>query len=138
MLIANYTKLYRYTFYADYYIYNVKDKTTVPLVADQAGGMYPDSMFSELQLTSEDIQYAGWSPVGNTIAYARGNNLYIWENGTSTQITKDGGPDVFNAIPDWVYEEEIYGTTSLLWFSPDGKQLAYLSIDETGVSDPLS
>ena len=41
---------------------------------------------------------------------------------------------MFNAIPDWVYEEEIYGTTSLLWFSPDGKQLAYLSIDETGVS----
>ncbi|KAH7306135.1 dipeptidyl peptidase IV N-terminal region-domain-containing protein [Rhexocercosporidium sp. MPI-PUGE-AT-0058] len=117
LFIANYTKLYRYTFYADYYVYNVKDKTTVPLVADQAG----------------DIQYAGWSPVGNTIAYARGNNLYIWSNGTSTQITKDGGPDVFNAIPDWVYEEEIYGTTSLLWFSPDGKQLAYLSIDETGV-----
>ncbi|KAL2068648.1 hypothetical protein VTL71DRAFT_14985 [Oculimacula yallundae] len=117
LFIANYTKLYRYTFYADYYIYNVKDKTTVPLAADQAG----------------DIQYAGWSPVGNTIAYARGNNLFIWENGTSTQITKDGGPDVFNAIPDWVYEEEIYGTTSLLWFSPDGKQLAYLSIDETGV-----
>ena len=75
--------------------------------------------------------------MGNTIAYARGNNLYIWENGTSTQITKDGGPDVFNAIPDWVYEEEIYGTTSLLWFSPDGKQLAYLSIDETGVSEPV-
>ncbi|KAK0110829.1 diacylglycerol pyrophosphate phosphatase, variant 2 [Cadophora gregata f. sp. sojae] len=117
LFIANYTELYRYTFTADYYIYNVKDKTTVPLVPDQAG----------------DIQYAGWSSVGNTIAYARGNNLYIWQNGTSTQITKDGGPDVFNAIPDWVYEEEIYGTTSLLWFSPDGKQLAYLSIDETGV-----
>ena len=70
-----------------------------------------------------DIQYAAWSPAGNTIAYVRGNNLYIWENGTSSQVTKDGGPDVFNAIPDWVYEEEIFGTNYALWFSPDGKQL---------------
>jgi dipeptidyl-peptidase-4 len=75
--------------------------------------------------------------VGNTIAYARGNNLYIWEDGVSTQITTDGGPDKFNAIPDWVYEEEIFGTQYTLWFSPDGKQLAYLSFDETGVSHLL-
>lgn len=80
-----------------------------------------------------DIQYAAWSPAGNTIAYVRGNNLFIWENGTSTQITKDGGPDVFNAIPDWVYEEEIFGDRYTLWFSPDGKKLAYLRFDETGV-----
>jgi dipeptidyl-peptidase-4 len=65
----------------------------------------------------------------------RGNNLYIWKNGTSTQITKDGGPDVFNGIPDWVYEEEIFGTYSTLWFSPDATQLAFLRFDETGVSD---
>jgi hypothetical protein len=38
LFTANYTKLYRHSFYADYYIFNVEDKTTVPLVEDQVGG----------------------------------------------------------------------------------------------------
>jgi len=84
-----------------------------------------------------DIQYAGFAPVGNTVAYVRGNNLFIWKNGTTTQITKDGGPDLFNAVPDWVYEEEIFGTNNVMWFSPDGKSLAYLKIDETGVCSSI-
>ncbi|CAG8962340.1 hypothetical protein HYFRA_00005396 [Hymenoscyphus fraxineus] len=117
LFTANYKKQYRHSFFADYYIFNVADKTTTPLAADQA----------------QDIQYAGWSPVGDTIAYVRGNNLFIWQNGTTTQITKDGGPDVFNAVPDWVYEEEIFGDYKTLWFSPDGEYVAYLRFDETGV-----
>jgi dipeptidyl-peptidase-4 len=86
-----------------------------------------------------DIQYATLAPVGNTIAFVRGNNLFIWSNGTTTQITKDGSPDLFNGVPDWVYEEEIFSSNNVLWFSPDGASLAYLKIDETGVcSLPLS
>lgn len=38
LFIANYTKLYRHSFYADYFVFNVADKTTVPLVVDQVGG----------------------------------------------------------------------------------------------------
>lgn len=117
LFTANHTKQYRHSFFADYYVFNTAAKTTVPLAANQAG----------------DIQFAGWSPVGNTIAYVRGNNLFIWQNGTTTQITKDGGPDVFNAVPDWVYEEEIYGDYKTLWFSPDGEYIAFLRFDETGV-----
>ena len=41
--------------------------------------------------------------------------------------------DVFNAVPDWVYEEEIYGDTKTLWWSPDGEYLAFLRMNETGV-----
>lgn len=33
-----------------------------------------------------------------------------------------------------MYEEEIFGTNYALWFSPDGKQLAFLRFDEAGVS----
>jgi dipeptidyl aminopeptidase/acylaminoacyl peptidase len=54
-------------------------------------------------------------------------------NGTITQITENGGPDYFNAIPDWVYEEEIFGDRYTLWFSPDGAKVAFLSFNETGV-----
>lgn len=86
---ANYTKQYRHSFFADYYIFNRASKSLEPLVNDQVG----------------DIQYAGWNTRGDSIAYVRGNNLFMWVNGTITQITNDGGVDVFNGVPDWVYEE---------------------------------
>ncbi|KAE8351135.1 putative dipeptidyl peptidase 4 [Aspergillus coremiiformis] len=113
----NPTKQYRHSFVADYYVQDVKSFKSVPLVPDQEG----------------DIQYAKWSPIGNRIAFVRENDLYIWDNGVVTQITEDGGPDMFHGVPDWVYEEEILGDRFALWFSPDGKYLAYLSFNETGV-----
>lgn len=68
-----------------------------------------------------------------TIAFVRENNIYLWENGKITAITKDGGPNLFHGVPDWVYEEEVTEDRFTLWFSPDGQYLAYLSFDESGV-----
>lgn len=59
--------------------------------------------------------------------------MYIWTSGKVTRITHDGDVDVFNAVPDWVYEEEIYGDRKTLWWSPDGEYLAFLRMNETGV-----
>lgn len=116
---SNYTKQYRYTYFADYFILDVESGESVPLVDDQAG----------------DIQYAELAPTGDAVAFVRGNNLYLRDHSTGdiTQITTDGGPDLFHAIPDWVYEEEIFGLTGTLWFSPDSKFIAFLSFNETGV-----
>lgn len=88
-----------------------------PLVEDQVG----------------DIQYAEFAPSGGSIAFVRGNNLYIYNNSEVTQVTEDGGPDMFHAVPDWVYEEEIFGDRYTLWFSPDAQFMAFLSFNETGV-----
>lgn len=119
LISANATPQYRYTYFADYFILDVESGESVPLVEDQAG----------------DIQYAGLAPTGDTIAFVRGNNLYLRDQSTGdiTQITTDGGPDLFHAVPDWVYEEEIFGTTYTLWFSPDAEYIAFLSFNETGV-----
>ncbi|KAA8901294.1 dipeptidyl aminopeptidase B [Sphaerosporella brunnea] len=117
LFAANYTKQYRHSYFANYYIFNRESGSVAPLVADQTA----------------DIQYAVWSPVGDTIAFVRNNDLYIWKSGTVTRVTNDGGPDVFNGVPDWVYEEEIFGDRFTLWFSPDGEYLAFLRMNETGV-----
>ncbi|CAL3963168.1 unnamed protein product [Diplocarpon coronariae] len=117
LLASNVTQRYRYSFTANYYVYTVSTQKSAPLDATQNG----------------DIQYACWAPTGNKIAYVKGNNLYIWQNGVSHQITKNGGRGIYNGIPGWVYEEEIFKSNSLLWFSPDGKRLAYLSLDETEI-----
>ncbi|WYZ38408.1 hypothetical protein EsH8_III_000322 [Colletotrichum jinshuiense] len=117
LFATNYTKQYRYSYFADYSILDVESGVLEPLVDDQAG----------------DIQYAEFAPVGDAIAFVRGNNLFLSKNGSISQITNDGGPDLFHGVPDWVYEEEIFGSSSTLWFSPDGEYLAYLSFNETGV-----
>ncbi|RAL09759.1 prolyl dipeptidyl peptidase DppIV [Aspergillus homomorphus CBS 101889] len=114
---TNYTKKYRHSSLADYYVQDVASLQLTPLKSDQSG----------------DIQYAQWSTVGNTIAFVRGNNLFIWVDGVTTAITTDGGPDMFHGVPDWVYEEEILGDRFALWFSPDGEYLSFLSFNETGV-----
>jgi dipeptidyl aminopeptidase/acylaminoacyl peptidase len=115
---VNYTKQYRHSYFADYLVQDVASGQTQPLVKDPKG----------------DIQYAAWNPASSSqIAFVRGNNLFIWDQGEITQITNNGGPDMFNAVPDWVYEEEIFGTNNALWFSPDGQYIAFLSFNETGV-----
>lgn len=115
---VNYTKQYRYSYFADFLIQNVATGETTPLDPESAG----------------DIQYAEWSPASsNQVAFVKGNNLYISTNGTISQITENGGPDYFNAIPDWVYEEEIFGDRYTMWYSPDGEKIAFLSFNETGV-----
>ncbi|TGZ78455.1 dipeptidyl aminopeptidase B [Ascodesmis nigricans] len=117
LFATGYIKQYRYSFFADYWVYNRETGSVVPLVEDQ----------------KQDIQYAGWSAKGDVIAFVRANDLYLWKNGEIQRITTNGSPDMFNAVPDWVYEEEIFGDIKTLWFSPDGEYMAFLSFDETGV-----
>jgi len=115
---VNYTKQYRHSYFADYLVQDVESGEVQSLVPASTG----------------DIQYADFSPASSSqIAYVQGNNLYIWNNGEIAQITDNGGPDMFNAVPDWVYEEEIFGDRYTLWYSPDGKYVAFLSFNETGV-----
>ena len=78
---VNYTKQYRHSYFADYIIQDVASGRTTPLDPTLAG----------------DIQYAEWNPASaGQIAFVKGNNLYLWNNGTITQITDDGGPDWFS------------------------------------------
>jgi dipeptidyl-peptidase-4 len=114
---TNYTKQYRHSYFANYFIQDVQSMNLRPLAPDQSG----------------DIQYAQWSPTGDAIAFVRGNDVFVWTNASTSQITNDGGPDLFNGVPDWIYEEEILGDRFALWFSPDGAYLAFLRFNETGV-----
>ncbi len=109
--------IYRRSFKADYYIYNVKDKTFKPL-----------SVNGRQQL-------ATFSPDGKKIAFVRENNLFIADlaTGNETQITRDGKPnEIINGAPDWVYEEEFEFNKAFSW-SADSRRLAYMKFDERGV-----
>ena len=80
---TNYTKQWRHSYFADYLIQNVSTGEAAPLVRDQAG----------------DIQYAEFAPAGDAIAFVRGNNVYLHQDGSATQLTFDGGSDFLHHKP---------------------------------------
>lgn len=79
---------------------------------------------------------AEWSPSGEEVAIVRDSDVYVYDvDGLSTRVTFDGGPGVFNGIPDWVYEEEVFSGDSAMWWSSEGEYLAYLRTNDTLVPE---
>ena len=75
-----------------------------------------------------------FSPDGNRVAYVRKHNLYVRPvNGKDEkQLTKDTGDNLFNGDIDWVYAEELAVRSNYFW-SPDGKEIVFLHMDESKV-----
>ena len=97
----------------------------------QGGGPTPGTSPPHLP-----IEYAEWGPVGSSIAYVFGANIYYRETPESEDvpITVSGTPGVvFNGVADWVYEEEVLSDTRALWFSPNGDRIAWIEFNDTSV-----
>ena len=119
ILLRTQTKqIYRRSFTAVYYIYDVANNRFEPL---SDGGPQQAPIFS---------------PDGNLIAFAREGNLFVVKllfGNAESQVTKDGKRgEVLNGIPDWVYEEE-FSTSCSFDFSADSEMLAWVRYDESAV-----
>jgi dipeptidyl-peptidase-4 len=75
-----------------------------------------------------------FSPDGSRVAYVRGHNLFVRPvaKGREKRLTKDSDPNILNGEVDWVYAEEL-GVRSNYFWSPDGRQIVFLQMDETRV-----
>ncbi len=86
----------------------------------------------------EDERFAELSPAGSHVAFVRDNNLWVvdCESTELKQLTRDGSGELLNGILDWVYQEELYGRGNFkaFWWSPDGRHLAFLQLDQTPVA----
>ncbi|XP_063174365.1 prolyl endopeptidase FAP isoform X3 [Candoia aspera] len=119
LLESNYSKLWRYSYTASYHIYDLRLGVFV----------------KEYELP-HNIQYISLSPVGHKLAYVYQNNIYFKQDPreAAIQITTNGyWNEIFNGIPDWVYEEEMLATKYALWWSPNGKNIAYIEFNDTGI-----
>ncbi len=111
--------IYRRSFTASYYVYEVRSRLLRPLSRDHSRQRAP--------IMSGD---------GRMVAFVgEDNNIYIKKNDYDSQVavTEDGEVNkVLNGVPDWVYEEEFATNCSMVW-SPDNLLLCFLRYDESEV-----
>ncbi len=117
LLVTGKEQIYRHSFRADFYIWDLQEKSLTRI--------------SELGKQ----QMATFSPDGSKVAFVFKNNLYFKDlpSGREVQVTSDGQENkIINGVPDWVYEEE-FGFARAFDWSPDSRRLAYYRFDESHV-----
>ena len=109
--------IYRYSFKAEYYVYDIR-RGTMKRVSN--GGKQRAATISH---------------DGTRVAFQRDNDIFLanLDYDTEVQVTKDGKVNsLINGTPDWAYEEE-FGILNTMRFSPDDLLLAFVTFDESKV-----
>jgi len=118
LLIANSSnQIYRHSFTADYFLFDIASKKLTKIL--------------------EQVQEPTFSPDGTKIAFAKENNLFVYDilSKEVNQITNDGKKNaIINGITDWVYEEEFAFVRAFDW-SADSKKIAFIRFDESQVPE---
>ena len=119
ILIANNSdQIFRRSFVADFFIYDINSKSLT-------------------KIADFKIQEPTFSPDGNKVAFAKENNLYIYDLATkkTTQITNDGKTNAIKSgITDWVYEEEFAFVRAFDWNATSDK-IGFIRFDESQVPE---
>ena len=120
LFMTNIKPIYRRSYTAIYYLYDIKTKQLVPL----------DDKHKPQTL-------AEYSPDGKSVSFIHGNDIFVKElaSGKSIKLTEDGKRNkIINGTSDWVYEEE-FGITKAYEWSPDSKWISFLRFNEKEVKE---
>ncbi|CAH0717358.1 unnamed protein product, partial [Brenthis ino] len=116
--------IYRYSFEARYAAIDILTHEIIYIVPPG------------VEVQNATLQNIMWGPSGTALIFVYENNIYYQSSLTSPpqQVTTNGVKHVvYNGVPDWVYEEEIFGDKKVIWFSSNGAKIAYATFDDTDV-----
>ena len=118
MIATNSNPIFRHSFTADYFVYDIATRKVS-------------------KFTNRQIQEPTFSADGTKIAYGFENNLYVYDyiSDATVTLTFDGKKNaIINGITDWVYEEEFAFVKAYDW-NISGSKIAYIKFDETEVPE---
>ena len=118
LVYRNRKSIYRRSFTAEYYVYEVRSRILRPLS------------------TTHSVQRSPiFSPNSRMVAFVADNNVHIkkLDYNTEVSVTEDGRlGEIINGVSDWTYEEE-FSTTCSMSFAPDNSTLCFVKYNETDV-----
>ena len=124
------SSVWRHSFTARYVIFDSITETSFDVISSDG---------------SETLQYCDWvdnEKDENILVYVSNNNLYwrpadsISKSDQDVAVTTDGEKDnVFNGIPDWVYEEEVLGVNFAHYINDAANLIAFAQFNDTLVKD---
>lgn len=118
LIHTNSQSIYRHSFKAQYYVYDIRRNILKPLSREKA-----------LQ------QSPVFSPDERAVAFVADNDIRMRKLDYDTEIvvTTDGEyGKIINGVPDWSYEEEFSTTVSMAW-SADSQTLCFIKYNEEEV-----
>ncbi|XP_055593286.1 dipeptidyl peptidase 4 [Uranotaenia lowii] len=124
----NMKQVYRLSFTALYTVYDVANDHHMPIRLKDA-----------TKTQRSRLQFVSW--VGNTtaIAIVADNDIYLRQSPSDEEdhrLTFTGEENtIYNGVPDWLYQEEIFKSFDAIWFSPDGSHIMYASFNDTRVGE---
>lgn len=114
----NSNSIYRRSYTASYYTFNIHRNILRPLSVEHPAQMSPV-----------------FSPDSRMVAFVADNNIYLkkLDYNSEVAVTTDGKRnEIINGVPDWSYEEEFDMTSSMAW-APGSDVLCYVKYDEREV-----
>jgi dipeptidyl-peptidase-4 len=118
------------------------DGKSILVTGDNDLWLVPADTLVPKRLTSDSAseELATFSPDSQRVSFVKQNNLFSVQlsSGRMTQLTSDGSETVLNGKLDWVYGEEfshLTGSHRAYEWSPDGRQIVYLRLDQSAVPE---
>lgn len=130
-------KLWRSVSYnATYKLWSVAEKKYIDSIFDKA------EFLEHCPSGPSNIQVLQWAPKGVAGAFICDFNMYYFSDplnmASVTKITSDGlDNEIYNGLPEWVYEEEMLGTNNAIYWSPEGTQIMFVKFQTQTTQDRL-
>ncbi|XP_050457297.1 inactive dipeptidyl peptidase 10 isoform X1 [Cataglyphis hispanica] len=128
LLAQNVKKLFRYSYLAQYVIYDIKTRECIALTPHPEKDVHPYLLLAQ------------WTPLnGHGLVMVQDYDIYYRTSpmsNTGYRVTSTAVPGILsNGVPDWLYEEEILHSGEAIWMSPDGHMMLYASFNDSLVEE---